>query len=72
MHLFYVVWDYTDERFFDKLNCSDCTQFQELLGWPASAWFVAWTTYSILVFVSAIFAGIMVFQKSTEDMYGDA
>jgi hypothetical protein len=72
MHLFYVVWDYTDERFFDKMNCSDCTQFQELLGWPASMWFLFWTTFSSLVFVSAVFAGIMVFKKTTEEMYGDA
>jgi hypothetical protein len=36
MHLFYVVWDYTDERFFDKLNASDCSQFTSLLGFPPS------------------------------------
>ena len=36
MHLFYVVWDYTDERLFDKRNTSDCAQFSELLGWPTS------------------------------------
>jgi hypothetical protein len=36
MHLFYVVWDYTDERFFDKVNSSDCSQFTNLLGWPTS------------------------------------
>ena len=34
MHLFYVVWDYTDERFFEKLNASDCSQFTSLLGFP--------------------------------------
>ena len=36
MHLFYVVWDYIDERLFDKRNTSDCAQFSELLGWPTS------------------------------------
>jgi hypothetical protein len=72
MHLFYIVWDYTDERFFSKLNSSDCTQFSFLLGWPASIWFVMWTTFSVGVFIAAIFAGIMVFQKTPEDMYGDA
>lgn len=36
MHLFYVVWDYTDERFFDKRNSSDCSQYSELLGLSAS------------------------------------
>ena len=36
MHLFYVVWDYIDERLFDKRNTSDCSQFSELLGWPTS------------------------------------
>ncbi len=36
MHMFYVVWDYVDERLFDKRNSSDCAQFSELLGWPTS------------------------------------
>jgi hypothetical protein len=36
MNLFYVVWDYIDERLFDKRNTSDCAQFSELLGWPSS------------------------------------
>lgn len=71
MHLFYVVWDYTDER-FGKLNSSDCSQFTNLLGWPTSAWFLFWTIYSCLVFVAAVFAGIMVFKKSHDEMYGDA
>lgn len=35
-------------------------------------WFLFWTTFSSLVFVSAVFAGIMVFKKTTEEMYGDA
>ncbi len=34
--MFYVVWDYVDERLFDKRNSSDCAQFSELLGWPTS------------------------------------
>ena len=36
LNLFYVVWDYLDERLFDKRNTSDCAQFSELLGWPIS------------------------------------
>lgn len=36
MNLFYVVWDYIDERLFDKRNTSDCAQFSELLGWPTA------------------------------------
>lgn len=36
MNLFYVVWDYADEKLFDKRNTSDCAQFSELLGWPTS------------------------------------
>jgi hypothetical protein len=36
MNLFYVVWDYIDDRLFDKRNSSDCAQFSELLGWPTS------------------------------------
>jgi hypothetical protein len=36
MNLFYAVWDYIDEKLFDKRNTSDCAQFSELLGWPTS------------------------------------
>lgn len=36
MNLFYVVWDYVDEKLFDKRNTSDCAQFSELLGWPTA------------------------------------
>jgi len=75
MNLFYVVWDYIDDRLFDKRNTSDCAQFSELLGWPTSgmgkseqylitAWFVFWFTYESLVFTAAIFAGIIVFRVS--------
>jgi hypothetical protein len=28
--IFYVVWDFTDDRFFKKLNDSDATQFSLL------------------------------------------
>ncbi|GHJ84781.1 hypothetical protein NliqN6_1183 [Naganishia liquefaciens] len=72
MHLFYVVWDYTDERFFDKLNASDCSQFSSLLGFPPSVWACIWILYSMLVYVAAIFAGIIVWKKTTEEMYEDA
>jgi hypothetical protein len=36
MNLFYLVWDYIDEKLFDKRNTSDCAQFSELLGWPTA------------------------------------
>lgn len=76
MNLFYVVWDYIDDRLFDKRNTSDCAQFSELLGWPTSgeyigadtilmtAWFLFWLTYDGLVFAAAILAGIIVFRVS--------
>lgn len=101
MNLFYLVWDYVDERLFDKRNTSDCAQFSELMGWTVScrslqsrfnaadstAWAIFWFTWEVLVFTSAIFAGICVFkvrsrafllkrsdteQKSSEDMYREA
>ncbi|OCF35107.1 hypothetical protein I317_01817 [Kwoniella heveanensis CBS 569] len=72
MNLFYVVWDYVDERLFDKRNTSDCAQFSELLGWPISSWAIFWFIYDALVFTSAIFAGICVFRRSDEDMYYEA
>lgn len=37
MNLFYLVWDYIDEKLFDKRNTSDCAQFSELLGFPISS-----------------------------------
>lgn len=36
MNMFYLVWDYIDEKLFDKRNTSDCAQFSELLGWPTA------------------------------------
>jgi len=36
MNLFYLVWDYIDEKLFDKRNTSDCAQFSELLGYPTA------------------------------------
>lgn len=36
MNLFYLVWDYIDEKLFDKRNTSDCAQFSELLGFPTA------------------------------------
>ena len=80
MNIFYVVWDYVDERLFDKRNSSDCAQFSELLGWPTSSricsyflkqrtkaaigWAIFWFIWEALVFTSAIFAGIAAFQVS--------
>ncbi|WRT67990.1 uncharacterized protein IL334_004965 [Kwoniella shivajii] len=72
MNLFYVVWDYVDERLFDKRNTSDCAQFSELLGWPTSSWFIFWFVYDSLVFTSAIFAGICVFRRTDDQMYHEA
>ncbi|KAL7420691.1 hypothetical protein Q5752_004642 [Cryptotrichosporon argae] len=72
MHMFYVVWDYVDERLFDKRNTSDCAQFSELLGWPTSGWAIAWFIWDALVFTSAIFAGICVFRRATAEMYAEA
>lgn len=37
MNNFYLVWDYIDEKLFDKRNTSDCAQFSELLGWPTAS-----------------------------------
>jgi hypothetical protein len=74
------VWDYIDERLFDKPNTSDCTQFADLTTIPApgelrsrikadtEAWFVLWTVYDCLVFVAAIIAGIIVFQVSASEV----
>ncbi|ODN73935.1 hypothetical protein L202_07441 [Cryptococcus amylolentus CBS 6039] len=71
MNLFYVVWDYIDERLFDKRNTSDCAQFSELLGWPTSSWAILWFIYDVLVFTSAIFAGIIVFRRTDDQMYAE-
>ncbi|TYJ58296.1 hypothetical protein B9479_000839 [Cryptococcus floricola] len=72
MNLFYVVWDYIDEKLFDKRNTSDCAQFSELLGWPTSSWAILWFIYDVLVFTSAIFAGIIVFRRTNDQMYAEA
>ncbi|CAD6570616.1 MAG: hypothetical protein TREMPRED_005921, partial [Tremellales sp. Tagirdzhanova-0007] len=72
MHLFYVVWDYLDERLFDKRNTSDCAQFSELIGWPISAWAFGWFLWESFMFTAAIFAGIGAFKRTDEQMYAEA
>ncbi|KAL7417976.1 peptidase M50B-like-domain-containing protein [Mrakia frigida] len=47
LQLFYVVWDVSDERFFDKQHPSDCSQFEELIGGSASC---ASTRFSLALF----------------------
>ncbi|KAJ9114587.1 hypothetical protein QFC20_001461 [Naganishia adeliensis] len=49
-----------------------CLSFTSLLGWPPSVWAGIWILYSMLVFVAAIFAGIIVWKKTTDEMYEDA
>jgi hypothetical protein len=86
MNLFYLVWDYIDEKLFDKRNTSDCAQFSELLGWPTAcksyippwnladnvAWAMFWFGYEALVFTAAIFAGIIVFRVSYDPLILDS
>ncbi|KAL1413124.1 hypothetical protein Q8F55_000873 [Vanrija albida] len=72
LHLFYTVWDYVDERLFDKRNTSDCTEFAGMLGWSPDVWAIVWFCWESALFVTAIIAGIVVFQKTPEKMYADA
>ncbi|EUC59680.1 peptidase M50B-like protein, partial [Rhizoctonia solani AG-3 Rhs1AP] len=66
MSIFFVVWDFTDDCFFKKLNDSDATQFSLLYPKvPAHYWATGWLVLSSLVFIGMLLLGIAVFKVNT-------
>ncbi|CAE7217298.1 unnamed protein product, partial [Rhizoctonia solani] len=73
MSIFFVVWDFTDDRFFKKLNDSDATQFSLLYPKvPAHYWATGWLVFSSLLFIGMLLLGIAVFKRTPEEMAEEA
>ncbi|QRV88862.1 pre-mRNA-splicing factor CWC22 [Ceratobasidium sp. AG-Ba] len=65
MSIFYVVWDFVDDRFFKKVNDSDATQFSLLYpNVPPHYWATGWFILSSLTFIAMLLVGIAVFKKT--------
>ncbi|KAG8900226.1 hypothetical protein FRC01_010213 [Tulasnella sp. 417] len=69
MHVFFALWDFTDDRLFKKTNDSDCTQYA--LMFPKTQphhWAVGWILFEVSVFVAFTFIGLAVFKMPTSQM----
>ncbi|KAG8898858.1 hypothetical protein FRB99_007098 [Tulasnella sp. 403] len=73
LHVFYAIWDFTDDRLFKKTNDSDCTQYE--LMYPktkAHHWAIGWIFFEIIIFVVFIIVGLIVFKRTPDEMASEA
>ncbi|KAG8930444.1 hypothetical protein FRC02_004155 [Tulasnella sp. 418] len=72
-HVFFAVWDFTDDRLFKKTNDSDCTQFALLF--PKTKpyhWALGWVFFEVWIFVAFILCGLIAFKRTPEQMQAEA
>jgi len=73
IHILYVIWDITDEKFFRKPHDSDCTQFSYLYkGVPAHVWAMFWIVFQLGSLIGFIFLGIAAFKLTPDQMNAEA
>jgi len=73
MNIFYVVWDLADDKFFRKINDSDCTQFAMLYPYiPAHVWATFWILFEIGVLIAFVLLGISQFKLDSTQMAAQA
>jgi len=73
MNIFYVVWDFTDERLYRRPNDSDASQFVHIYrGTSGHCWAILWIMFSVAVCIGFLLLGIVVFKKSQAQMVADA
>lgn len=73
MSIFYVVWDISEDRFFNKVNDSDATQFSLLFPHiPMHVWAMFWLLFSSLFFIASVLIGIASFKLDYDDMQAQA
>ncbi|KAH8832636.1 peptidase M50B-like-domain-containing protein [Flagelloscypha sp. PMI_526] len=59
MNIFYAIWDVADDRYFQKTNDSDATQFALLYpGTTAHFWASIWITFQLAFFAGFAVLGI--------------
>lgn len=73
IHILYVIWDITDEKFFRKAHDSDCTQFSYLYkAVPAHVWAMFWIVFQLGSLIGFIFLGIAAFKLTPDQMNAEA
>ncbi|KAI0058995.1 hypothetical protein BV25DRAFT_1179769 [Artomyces pyxidatus] len=73
LHILYVVWDITDEKFFRKPNDSDATQFSFMYPRvPPHIWALFWIIFEIAMLVGFVLIGIAAFKRTPDQMYAEA
>ncbi|KZV71567.1 hypothetical protein PENSPDRAFT_684497 [Peniophora sp. CONT] len=73
LHIFFAVWDVTDERIFRKPNDSDCTQWALLCpGIPSHVWAIIWIMFEVAVLIGFVLIGIVAFKLSPEELQAQA
>jgi len=73
IHILFVIWDITDEKFFRKPHDSDCTQFSYLYKTiPAHVWAIFWIIFQLAAIIGFIFIGIVSFKLTEEQMRAEA
>lgn len=73
INILYVIWDISDEKFFKKRNDADTTQFSLLYPKiPAHVWAIFWIIFQLGALVGFIFAGIVLFKQSQDEMQQQA
>ncbi|GJJ11299.1 hypothetical protein Clacol_005531 [Clathrus columnatus] len=73
INILYVIWDIADEKFFKKRNDADTTQFHLLYPKvPAHVWAIFWIIFQLGALVGFIFAGIVLFKQTQDEMQQQA
>jgi len=73
MHIFYIVWDVSDERFMKKANTSDITQYTLIFtktGIPF--WIIFWFILAAGALVGFSLLGQTVWKLNSDQMYAQA
>lgn len=73
MNILFVVWDFADDRYFNKLNDSDATQFSLL--YPSIGphiWALFWMTFQVGALVGFVILGLVAFKRTPRQMNEEA
>jgi len=73
LHIFFALWDFTDDRLFKKTNDSDCTQYALMYPkFQPNHWAMGWILIEITVFIGFTLIGFVVFKKNPAEMQAQA
>jgi hypothetical protein len=73
MNILFVIWDFADDRYFNKVNDSDATQFSLL--YPSigpHTWALFWMFFQLAVLAGFVCIGLVGFKRTTAQMNAEA